>query len=624
MHFYRLILLLFIAFLKGMSKCEAGILADVLQKNYYSDEDDRAMPNNKSSNRLDIDSKSAVNVDKAIADCLAFSFSKEDTLYSGHAKRNQLWKENEGIFPYLFNFDDIGNHNQEGIHCLYNTQDSTVSYCSKVLDTALHCNDPGWLSCLNFYLAVCCYKVKRYAEAEKYIDVALHYVSRQSDIHMVMLVWQVRAAIKARVGIWDESLRSARSAWQIANSKLGNSDWQLFCIPSFIYYFFETNQSDSVDYYLQVGNRLCSEKPRQYEPWALAGFIQARAFMNYERGHFKEALADLSHLNNGKVSMDRRLLYRIIADCYYHMGQNDKAYVYMDSACQYTDSLARKEMASHIAKFNVKYALQQKNLQIAGLRQEVLEKRIDLFEISFLLICTLLIVAVVIWRQVYKQRLARRKIHQLKQEKELEATRRYIDGLEEECRYFARELHDGIANDLLALQMKADMEGNQEWALAVGHLLRNIRAISHELMPPEFEHLNLDQILRYYVHMLTKNTHVEVTYSGLPVEEGDVYPVPQRIAYELYRVTQEVLMNILKYAEATRISVSMSLDQNSFCCLRITDNGERIPDESANGMTGIGLRTVAHRAKSIQAQVETHYERKNNEFKLFFNLKDAE
>lgn len=605
MYYCRLILLFFIAFLSGMSRCEADILFDILHKDYNQNDNSMVIHNKEDSSLFFIDKTFLGDEDGQTVrsvPCSGIIASCSDL-----TDKEQRWQDEGNAFIYL-----------------YNMQDSALSYYCGMFDSTFYRNNPYKLTCLNLHLAVLYFKVKRYDEAEKYIDMALNYVSRQSDIGLVMMIWQVRAAIKSRTGQWDESFRSVRAAWQIATGKQGNSDWQLLCIPSFIYYFFETDQSDSVDCYLKKGNSLCSAMPFQDRSVAMAGFIQARSLINYERGHYREALTDLFSLNQLGVNVDRKWLYRTMAGCYHHLGENDKAYVYMDSACLYTDLLTRKEADFQLARFNVKYAIQQKNLQIAGLRQEILEKRIGFFEISSLLICTLIIVTVFVWRQKYKQKLVRRRIQQLKQEKELEATRRYIDGLEEECRYFAKELHDGIANDLLALQMKADMEGNQEWTLAVGKLLGNIRAISHELMPPEFENLNLDQILRYYVQMLTKNTHVEVTYSGLSIEDGNVYPVPQRVSYELYRVTQEVLMNILKYAEATRVSVSMSLDHDSLCCLRITDNGEKTPVVCSEGMTGIGLRTVAHRAKSIQAQVETHYERKNNEFKLSFNLKDAE
>ena len=130
--------------------------------------------------------------------------------------------------------------------------------------------------------------------------------------------------------------------------------------------------------------------------------------------------------------------------------------------------------------------------------------------------------------------MAEKKIELLKQENELNSARRYIEGLEEECKYFAKELHDGIANDLLGLQMKIETsagKGNeQELASLVSKLRNNVRNISHELMPPEFEHLSLDQILDRYAAKLTENTGIEVSYHPcLLYTSGTGFPVTQPV-----------------------------------------------------------------------------------------------
>lgn len=155
-----------------------------------------------------------------------------------------------------------------------------------------------------------------------------------------------------------------------------------------------------------------------------------------------------------------------------------------------------------------------------------------------------------------QKRMAERKIKLLQQENELNAARRYIEGLEEECKYFAKELHDGIANDLLGLQMKientTDSDNIQELGTLIKEVRNNVRNISHELMPPEFEHLSLDEILYQYADKLSENTGIQVTYTS-----GSCNPIPNETAYELYRIVQEITMNIVKHANAHCISVSL-------------------------------------------------------------------
>ena len=109
-----------------------------------------------------------------------------------------------------------------------------------------------------------------------------------------------------------------------------------------------------------------------------------------------------------------------------------------------------------MAEFNVKYHTQEKELEIAHLQQEQLEHQAFLLKasIAVALLSGLALITLLTLR--HKKRIAEKKIELLKQENELNSARRYIEGLEEECKYFAKELHDGIANDLLGLQMKIE------------------------------------------------------------------------------------------------------------------------------------------------------------------------
>lgn len=215
--------------------------------------------------------------------------------------------------------------------------------------------------------------------------------------------------------------------------------------------------------------------------------------------------------------------------------------------------------------------------------------------------------------------MAERKIKLLQQENELNAARRYIEGLEEECKYFAKELHDGIANDLLGLQMKIENTTNSDNVQELGTLIKevrnNVRNISHELMPPEFEHLSLDEILYQYADKLSENTGIQVTYTS-----GSCNPIPNETAYELYRIVQEITMNIVKHANAHCISVSLYAEHEKQYTLKITDDGTVTTPHKANSR-GIGLRTVNDRAKAIDGTIQKESSENNNIFTLQFKVK---
>ena len=180
------------------------------------------------------------------------------------------------------------------------------------------------------------------------------------------------------------------------------------------------------------------------------------------------------------------------------------------AVCYHHDSLAKQEVTSQMAEVKVKYETQEKELEITRLREKVLKQEADSLKIALALIAGLACLVIILLQQRHKRRNAERELLRMRQEKELESARSYIEGLEEECRHFAKELHDGTANDLLALEMKARTEKQASMAEAIKQVRENVRTISHELMPPEFESLSLNEILSQYARSLTENTGVRV------------------------------------------------------------------------------------------------------------------
>lgn len=86
----------------------------------------------------------------------------------------------------------------------------------------------------------------------------------------------------------------------------------------------------------------------------------------------------------------------------------------------------------------------------------------------------------------------------LEKETDLRLARQYIDGLESERKRLAKELHDGVCNDLLGIQyymQTSDAIGKevqQKLFPMIEQTRTDVRFISHELMPPAFQYANLN------------------------------------------------------------------------------------------------------------------------------------
>lgn len=173
----------------------------------------------------------------------------------------------------------------------------------------------------------------------------------------------------------------------------------------------------------------------------------------------------------------------------------------------------------------------------------------------------------------------------------------YLEGMEQERSRLARELHDGVSNQLLAVEMKLGSEGLTEQTLQLlTESRQQVRRFSHELMPPEFEYTTLDEMLAHYISQLDGIRHCCVTYESRPAD-ADWTAISHHQAYELYRIVQESTSNALKHAQATAISVVITLKIGALDIV-ISDNGSVSPQKSTGG---IGLRTIHQRAETIGA-----------------------
>ena len=109
-------------------------------------------------------------------------------------------------------------------------------------------------------------------------------------------------------------------------------------------------------------------------------------------------------------------------------------------------------------------------------------------------------------------------------------------------------------------------------------------------MPPQFKFANIDELLADLISHEPDNK-VKINYHCT----GDPSTVDDDTAYQLYRITQEALSNVITHSGATHANVSLTIDSNIH--LQITDNGTFTADTE-----GIGIHSMNDRAESIQAK----------------------
>ena len=202
----------------------------------------------------------------------------------------------------------------------------------------------------------------------------------------------------------------------------------------------------------------------------------------------------------------------------------------------------------------------------------------------------------------------------------------FMEGQESERSRLAKELHDGVANQLLAVEMKLSTDGLTPQAMELLNESREqVRHVSHELLPPDFTHHSLDEILEQYAIQTDGIRKCTVTYTSTP-QDADWSCVSQATAKEVFRITQEAVANALKHSltvsqsvasqsSASMISIGLHLDEKQNMMLVVSDNGSKAVSESGE-TGGIGLTTMKQRAKSIGGTLEFYHHQYGNVVKL--------
>ena len=459
-------------------------------------------------------------------------------------------------------------------------------------------------------LAVLCVDMKQIRNSLHYAELALKDLESvtnelsnvQAYANLSMVFMEGKELEKAAMCIRRSMILSVKM--NDKNMQLRNLGYQLH-LESLL------NEEDSVDYYI---SRARSLLPHVQATNTLAGYYQAErdALLSFQR--FTEALTSCRQLLQVTGVEQKPFIlkdtYEAMGKCYKALGQYDLALDCMDNYVSLNDSLMNTERDKALQELNVKYETKEKELKIVQMESEqrIAEERHRNRLILFCLFVLLLfqLAAVIVWRmrkknaqmRLYAER-QEKALALLRSETELNLTRRYLEGMEIERNRLARELHDGISNDLYALEIKLQHElpGN---ALAgtLGYIRENVRAISHELMPPSFSELTLKEILKNYVDQLSDSTpDLVFTFQSDP-PDAPWSIIPQDMAMMLYRVTQEALGNIIRHAEATHVYVGIELADASLI-LYIKDDGKGYDASGQGEGGGIGLQTMQERVAAL-------------------------
>jgi PAS domain S-box-containing protein len=182
-----------------------------------------------------------------------------------------------------------------------------------------------------------------------------------------------------------------------------------------------------------------------------------------------------------------------------------------------------------------------------------------------------------------------------------------IRAQENERSQLGRELHDNVNQVLTTIKLYMEMiySGmieDKELVRKSGQLLQNcideIRSISKRLSAPTLGEISLEDSIKELIESINLTNRLEIIYSG---HEIAGLQIPQEMHLAIYRIIQEQLNNIIKYAAASLVFITLK-KKNGYLSLHITDNGKGFDVNTKR--TGIGITNMQTRAENLNGKFQ--------------------
>lgn len=169
---------------------------------------------------------------------------------------------------------------------------------------------------------------------------------------------------------------------------------------------------------------------------------------------------------------------------------------------------------------------------------------------------------------------------------------------EGEKKKIARELHDGIGQQLVLLNLllqnltpvASDEGALEQIKQLLQGSIQELREMAYNLLPPALEKGFLNALERF-AHRINATGKMTLNLSiDDQINEESFVNVDR---FNLYRIVQEVLNNALKHSKASEISISIQPIDGSKISLVVIDNGVGFNSEGLN--EGLGMQNMKHR-----------------------------
>lgn len=225
-----------------------------------------------------------------------------------------------------------------------------------------------------------------------------------------------------------------------------------------------------------------------------------------------------------------------------------------------------------------------------------------------------LILSVATFDRWNRKRLKRMHDRQYEEERQQQhkLSQMLIERQENERQRIAREMHDGIGQELLILKHQLQLKLREkrlnralkrmleEQSAATSNVIAEVRSISHDLRPPELDRLGVTETIKSILARIRNTKKIDII--------GEIDAIDgffqQDHEINIIRIIQETMNNILKHAHATTATIRLTRALDAVD-LTISDNGRGMSGD-AGRKAGLGMTDIKERVQLLGGTMEIH------------------
>jgi signal transduction histidine kinase len=181
-----------------------------------------------------------------------------------------------------------------------------------------------------------------------------------------------------------------------------------------------------------------------------------------------------------------------------------------------------------------------------------------------------------------------------------------ISILENERKRIAADLHDSIGPMLSTIKLNIhsiDVTEEHDQLIVrksstyIDEVIKNLRQISHNLLPATLERKGLAEALHEFITQAPATPQIRFHTSG-------AIDIPKEKEIHVFRIIQEIVHNTLKHAEAKQLQIVLSREPDFFLIL-VKEDGKGFDVHKAKvESTGLGMKSLAIRTDILGGSLQ--------------------